>query len=759
MMGTVAGIALLAWTPSIPPPELFFAGIFALFCCCLLRWRAGSRLVLGILCGCGYGVWWSTTLPDPQLASGGRAEVRLVRGWVAEFPQLRSFSQGGQRQRFAFAADVGMNCRVLLSYYGDQPLQAGQRWQLEARLKPVWGLANPGSFNYQVWLIRNGFCATGYVREKSLLRLAEQHSPIPLHQLWRQSLHTRIQALPLSDLGRGLVLALTIGDRSQIPAASWEMIKQLGLGHLLVISGLHVGLVAGFGFAVGRLLGRLPGVNRVPLASHITPHLCALTAAALFSALAGFSLPAQRAMVMLAAVQTASLWQRRLSGQHSLVLALFVVSLIDPLCTHSPGFWLSFGAVAFIFYLLHVWRDVPRWRLLLQLQCLLAAGTGALASFWFGGVSLVAPVANLVAVPLVCFLVTPLCLAAALFLPAWPGLSAWLLQWVDGLAGLLEIIQGPDFPGREVFWYSLQPQLPGLMLALAGLLILLFAVRQPWAWLSLLLFFPLLRSNQAEQVLAGDMKLTVLDVGQGLAAVVRTAGHTLVYDTGSGDPAGPNMASSVILPYLRRFGVGRIDILVISHGDRDHASGVYTLAGSLAVGEIWYGDQPFRLSVPQRQCRRGGRSTSGELKIREYHPSGMLDLGSGNDRSCVLMLDHLGYRVLMPGDIGKSVERDLLYENPAGELSADLLLAPHHGSRTSSSALFVRKVAPAIAVVSAGFLNRFGHPHPDVQSRYLAVHSGLFNTATDGAVEVWVRGGELRSVRAYRQRRWRPHWQ
>ena len=241
MMGTVAGIALLAWTPLIPPPELLFAGIFALFCCRLLRWRRGLRLVLGILCGCGYGVWWSTTLPDPQLASSGRAEVRLVRGWVAEFPQLRSFSQGGQRQRFAFAADAGMNCRLLLSYYGDLPLQAGQHWQLEARLKPVWGLANPGSFNYQVWLIRNGFCATGYVREKSLRRMPEQHSPIPLHQLWRQSLHTRIQALPLSDLGRGLVLALTIGDRSQIPAASWDMIKKLGLGHLLVISGLHVG--------------------------------------------------------------------------------------------------------------------------------------------------------------------------------------------------------------------------------------------------------------------------------------------------------------------------------------------------------------------------------------------------------------------------------------------------------------------------------------------------------------------------------------
>ena len=755
MIGVVAGIAALAWTPWLPPWEWLIA--VAALCRWLLRWRIGTLWVLGLLCGCAYGDWWSARLPQPELPRVGQAELRQLRGWVMEPPQLRQFSEGGQRQRFAFVADSGLDCRALLSYYGEVPLRAGQRWQFEVRLKPVWGLANPGSFNYQVWLTRNRFCATGYVRDKSMRRLEGRETPVPRHQLWRQHLHSGIQDLPLSELGRGLVLALTLGDRSQIPAASWDWIRKLGLGHLLVISGLHVGLVAGFGFYAGWLLCRVPGLQRIPLASHRLPRYCAMAVAALFSALAGFSLPTQRALATLVAVQLASLWQRRLSGRRALLLALLLVSLIDPLCTHSPGFWLSFGAVALILYLLHLWRGTPRWRMAVQMQCLLAAATGLLGSLWFGGLSLVAPLANLLAVPLVCFVMVPLCLLAALFLPGLPAWSGWLLQWVDGMAAWFARTQQPGFPGSELVWQQLQPLPLGLLLALSGLLLLTLAWRQPWAWLSLLLLVPVLYSHRAEPVADGDLKLMVLDVGQGLSVVVRTAQYTMVYDTGAGDPSGPNMASSVVVPYLRRQGIDRIDTLVISHGDRDHAGGVYTLVDSLTVGELWYGDRPFAVAVPQRPCRRGGRSSFGALEIRQYHPAELVGTEKSNDRSCVLMLNHLGYRILLPGDISKFVERELLLANAGRELSADLLLVPHHGSLTSSSSLFVRKVAPALAVVSAGFLNRFGHPHPIVRKRYLALNSALFNTASDGAVEIWVRNGELFRVRAQRQHR-PPHW-
>jgi competence protein ComEC len=754
MIGTVAAVFAVGWMPALPTPAallcLVALGLPALlFCRGHWQW-----LFCGLLLGTLWGTAWGYTLLDLRLPVALEGVLVRVSGRIIDPPQLRRFSHGGERRRFSFQAD-SVICppaiqfcpvqlhKLLLSYYGEQPLRAGQRWQFSVRLKRPWGLANPGSFNFQGWLAQRRFAATGYVREQDVVLLAQPHwwqSPL---QQWRQGITDTLQRGFAGRPEAGVLLALSTGDRSGIGAQQWTQFQRFGLNHLVVISGLHVGMVAALGFLLGGLFGRR--------GAHVAAALLAL----LYSAQAGFALPTVRALVMLFTFQLACLFGRKARPLRSLLLALTVVALIDPLASHSAGFWLSFCAVALIFYLRLMWPGLGGWRLALCLQLCLSLGLGLLASFWFGGLGWLAPAANLLAVPILTFWVAPLCLVASLLAPfaAWlPNTSQWA-HWCWQLAalpvgGFLDMAPALEASGLTL-WVEYQPSLAAVLALLLALLLLVAQRAVPLRWLALLLLFlPLYPQRQFLQ--PGELVVTVLDVGQGLAVLVRKPEGVMLYDTGAGDPAGPNMASSVILPYLRHRGIKELELLVISHGDADHASGVDLLHRQLQVKRSWYGDAPLAVESPQYRCQPGLALGLGSLQVTVLHPGADPPLEyTANNRSCVVRLEDQGFVLLLPGDIEAEVELALV-RSGAAELAADVLLLSHHGSRTSSTGPFLRKISPRWAIISRGYRNRFGHPHPLVLNRLQRMGIQTLDTARDGAVSLHLIGGKLVRVDRWR---------
>jgi competence protein ComEC len=746
MIVSAAGVLLVGWLPSLCAPlyPLIGAGIIA-----VLSFLTGQRRLLPgalFLCGMAYGAHWGNGLLAERLPAALEGEPLAATFTVLEPPQWRRFSGGGQRQRFAARVrlddcpDVAPGCdreigRVLLAWYGETPMRAGDVWRAGVRLKRPRGLANPGSFNYEAWLSRHRFAATGHVRRNSLERLATGRGAV--HQRWRQSLSEGLEVQAMEPRVRGVLLALTTGDRSGIDPDLWRRFQRYGLNHLVVISGLHVGLVAGIGF----LLGRLVGLR--------SAHLAAAGLALIYSALAGFALPTVRALAMLASVQLAALLGRTLRPWRSLGLAVLLVAVLEPLASHSAGFWLSFGAVALILTIHGFYPDWPAWRLTLLLQVSLSLTVGLVASFWFGGMGWIAPLANVVAVPVLTFWLAPLCLAGAVLAGVAPGAAGlcWTLAGlpVSGFLAVDSLLEAR----LPALWLDFRPGLPAMLAALAGCLLLVARPGWPQRWMAGLFFaaalFPARPQSDPER-----LEFWLLDVGQGLAVAVLHREHVLVYDTGAGDPAGPNMADAVLIPFLESRGVQGIDVLVISHGDRDHSSGVYSLHRRFAVGQTWYGEAA-PLGLPgQRPCRAGARHTVGDLRLEVLSPQD--EDGEGNNRSCVLRLRFGNLALLLPGDIEASVERELLRRR-RDALASNVLVAPHHGSRSSSSSAFLAAVRPELVLLSRGYRNRFGHPHPEVTARYAHFGLPVCDTAGLGAVRLVLDRERIRTVAGWRNRR------
>jgi competence protein ComEC len=748
MIGTAVGVFAVGWMPALPGPVFT---VSVLLFCALLPARAGAPgiLLFGVACGLAYGQWWGTELLSQRLPASLEGELVIVEGRIMEPPQQRQFAAGRRRQRFVFelsapaCPQAAEGCtpvlgRVLLAYYGQQALQAGQRWRFTVRLKKPWGLANPASFNYQSWLAQNEFSATGYAREQGAQRLAEPQWWWRPHQRWRQVIATVLETRLPAHPAAGVLRALSSGDRSGIDTDQWQLFQRYGLNHLVVISGLHVGMVAGIGFLLGGLHGRR------------SAHLGAAGLALLYAALAGFALPTVRALVMLASVQVFAVLHRRLQPLRCLSLALFAIALLDPLATHNAGFWLSFAAVGLIFYLRVNWPGLSRGYFLLFMQLSLSLAMGLLGSLWFGGSGWLSPLANLVAIPVLSLWMAPLCLLAALLAPLAEAAAvlAWQLAAVP-VAGLVlfdELIAASGIP----LWISFKPSATAVLVGAMGLLLLLAHRAIPLRGLALLcLCLPLL--PQRDSLAPASLLVTVMDVGQGLAVLVRNGDTVILYDTGAGDPRGPNMATSVLLPYLQRLGIQRLDLLVISHNDRDHASGIYTLHRQLEVAESWFGEEAFAGLSGQSPCRAGKHMAFGGLSVTVLHPGPGSAALSANNSSCVIRLEYRGFSVLLPGDITAEVEQKLVKEQ-ASSLSATVLVAPHHGSKTSSSLPFLRAVDPALVVFSTGYRNRFRHPHPDVLRRYHRLGIASLDTAAAGAVFLQVEDGRLTDSWGWRQR-------
>ncbi|MCM2319918.1 MAG: DNA internalization-related competence protein ComEC/Rec2 [Pseudomonas sp.] len=716
MIALCGGLLCLRFLPQLPATGVLL--MLAVLGAVLL----GSRLyplglfLLGLAWGCG----------SAQLALDDRLPVELdgqtlwLQGRVAGLPE-----EGAGVVRFyleqAKSRRAQLPQRLRLSWYDPPALVAGEVWRLAVRLKRPRGQVNPHAFDYEAWLTARRIGATGTVKAGERLDVAEGPSG------WRDSLRHRL--LAVDARGReGTLAALVLGDGSGLSDVDWQILQATGTVHLLVISGQHVALLGGLLYALVLGLFRLGWWPRqwpwLPFACGL-----AMLGALGYGLLAGFEVPVQRACAMLAVLL---LWRwrfRHLGVWLPLLVALSLVLLAEPLASLQPGFWLSFAAVALLAWCFSGRLGPPAgWQMLLRAQWAMALGLLPLLLALGLPVSASGPLANLLAVPWVGIAVVPLALLGTLLLPL-PGVGSGLL-WLAGaqlellfallawLAELAPAVQPAAAPGWAVL-------LGGL-----GMLLTLLPVGIPVRLFGVLMVLPLL-SPPVEPVPAGQAEVHVLDIGQGLAVLVRTRGHVVLYDAG---PAarGFDSGAKVVLPTLRGVGVRQLDLLLLSHADQDHAGGAAALLAGLPVARLLSGEAPA-LQLPRvaEACRDGERWQWDGVQFTTWFWEAA---GNANDASCLLLVEAQGERLLLTGDIGVAGEKHLL--DSGRDLRADWLLAAHHGSRSSSSAAFVAAVAPRAVLFSRGWHNSFGHPHPSVVARYRVAGARLHDTASDGALRI-----------------------
>lgn len=718
---------------------------------CFLRQYRLVRLFCWGMAGLLWAWLQALLLLAQQLPDGLEGEDVLLQGVVMSIPEANP-----GRSRFLFAIEsmqhqgkeVRHPGKVRLSWY--RPVEmpaAGQRWQLQVRLRRPHGMGNPGQFDYQGWLFQQGIRATGYVRMGSATQLlAEDSGRYRLQQLRQQVygvLQTRLDGHPMA----GVASALILGERQGISREQWRTFRETGTSHLVAISGLHVGIVAGLAFFLLRRLWPWPLLWPAPKAAAIA----ALLAAVIYAALAGFSIPTQRALIMVTVAMLALIAQRPVQAVRMLALALLLVLLLDPFAVLAPGFWLSFAAVLFILYGMGMrlgsggwwWR----WG---RVQVLVAAGLIPFLVFWFQQVPVTGILANLLAVPWVSMVIVPLLLAGTLLLSFWPVVAGLLLKtamwsleilsfWLDACARLLPAEWGDM---HAVSWT--------LLPALAGLIWLLAPRGWPSRWLGLSGLLPMLLMRPALPA-PGEVWLHVLDVGQGLAVLVRTHKHVLLYDAGPPFGADNDAGQMVILPVLQHYGIRSIDTLLISHADSDHAGGVEAVLEGVEVKHFFAGAGEVFASRPHEPCGHGQSWEWDGVQFEILHPRLPLDAGtSRNDGSCVLRVVAGGLSAMLTGDIEEAAEYRLL-QDVGLDLSSTVLQAPHHGSKTSSTAAFVAATAPRHVIFSTGYRNRWGFPHEDVLARYRAAGSQVHNTASAGAILVKLLPNGKTSVTGWRE--------
>lgn len=785
------------------------------------------RLASAVVCGGATGYFWAALLAShalsDALSNADEGRDIVITGTIASLP-----SRSAQGVRFNVDVEqvrgnlAPMPRRIALSWFSGYRGEAvevgdvrpGERWQLTVRLQRPHGNANPYGFDYELWLLEQGVRATGYVRQQAGNR--RLHAFVPgfgnLVERTRAALRDSIlQALPDREYA-GVIVALVIGDQRAISQPDWDVFNRTGIAHLVSISGLHITMIAGLAAWGASALWRrsLFTGAQLPLllpAQKVAAVAGVLTAFA-YVLLAGFGVPAQRTLYMLTVIAVA-LWRDRLAGiTHVLCLAALVTVLLDPWSVMWPGFWLSFCAVAAILYatagrpgrmdVLALASDlnmqltnsgsttptpatsagsgehgapgarIGRWRaaalanlkLAAQVQYAVTVGLVPLTMLLFAQFSLASPVANAIAIPVISLFVTPLALAGSL-LPDIAGIP--LLRLAHGAVWLLAQALEWISAWPHAVWTAPTPPAWAFVWALAGTAWMLAPRGWPVRWLGLATWLPLVLARP-DHPPHGQFRVTAFDVGQGMALLVETAGHRLLYDAGPAYTAESNGGNRVIVPYLKARGIGRLDGMVISHSDTDHAGGAPAVLQSRNVAWLASSlpaDHPLALAARRHvRCAAGQQWRWDGVDFAFLHPPA----GSYSDaalkpnaRSCVLKISAGGKAVLLAGDIEAAQEAALVAGDSAG-LRADVLLAPHHGSGTSSTEAFLRAVQPAIALFQVGHRNRYRHPQQQVWQRYGALGIQPLRTDRLGAVTLAV-GGAI-TVQAYREehaRYWYGH--
>lgn len=739
--------------------------------------------VLAALVGFLYAAGFASVRLNDELPKAWEREDVEVVGVVASLPKTNRRSE-----RFRFDVEQVITPKaqvpnhIALSYYqanawqavvpAKQPdlatstFKAGQRWRLTVRLKRPHTTYNPHGYDFEAWALSENSRATGYIRSQNRMQKITDFvwKPRTIIEYWRGKIGQRITQVLANQPYAGVVRALVIGDHSQIDAKNWEVYLHTGTNHLVSISGLHIGMLAGLAFSlVAFCWRRFPYlVLRIPTRkAAIIGGVCA---ALLYACLAGLSVPTQRTLTMLVAFALALLLNRRVAMSRALAIAVFVVVLFDPWAVISAGFWLSFSAVAFIAFSVTNRLKVRHWLVeAAHTQWAVTLGLLPFLIVMFGQASIVSPVANAFAIPIVSLLVVPLAIVGAL-LPLDFTLHAAqkiLAICMHGLHWLAEL--------PFAIWQQAAPPWWTMALAVLGVLWMLLPRGFSQRWLGLVLVLPMILVVPVK-LAEGEMQVTVLDVGQGLSVVVKTATHVMLYDTGPTYNQEKNAGSSIVVPYLRSQGVKQLDMMVISHDDNDHSGGATSLLTSLPVSSLLssyaFSESIKTKAIPtQSMCYTGQQWVWDGVLFEVLYPSQdsyqAPDI-KDNNRSCVIKVtSHYG-SMLLTGDIEKAAEEALLEthlhpDNKQTKLKSDIMIAPHHGSKTSSSHALIHAVDAKNIIFTVGYLNRFKHPKPAIMHRYVENDSALYRSDNDGAVLIDFTAQNSIQIKAWRSVRAR-YW-
>ena len=771
----VAGIALLQQQAAVPPLTWAVVLLPLPGLAWLLRKQRWIFLAAIAVCCLAAGFFYAATRAQMRMHDAlppdweGR-DVQVM-GVVASLPQRyeRSLRFDLDVER-VLTPNAVIPSHIALTWWGaaakegergSQPeVKPGERWQLTVRLRRPHGSANPHGFDYEAWLFERNVRATGTVRPKTGSRRIDAMVNKPAYwiEAARDRLRERIlQALPDKPYA-GVLAALAIGDQRAIPPDQWQIFTRTGVNHLMSISGLHVTMVSGLIFTLAYGLWRRSARLVLRLPARKAAVIAGVTAALVYTLLAGFEVPAQRTLYMLT-VMAVALWLNRVSSALGVLsLALLVVVLIDPWAVLAAGFWLSFGAVGVILYVsvgrigtahwLVTWAQV-QWAVTLALMPALLA--------MFQQVSIISPVANALAIPLVSLVVVPLTLVGML-LP-----FDWVLQLAHAvMAGCTFALAWMSHLPAAV-WQQHAPPGWAVALAVAGVAILLLPRGVPLRWTGLAWLLPLFLAAPPP-LNEGELQLTVLDVGNGLAVVARTRNHALLFDAGPSYGPQADAGNRMIVPYLRAAGVKELDTLIVSHDDLDHYGGASSVLQAMPVAQLLTSlpdADPLRFEADKAARCFAGQSWQWDgVRFDMLHPARESYEDASirdNNRGCVLRIAAGKNVALIPADIEARAEQQLLDSNRAA-LRAQVLVAPHHGSKTSSIPEFVRAVDPRIVIYPVGYRNRFGHPHGDVEERYLRQGSHVYRSDRDGAVTLHMGAAEAIKVTPYRAT-YRRYWQ
>ncbi len=747
VLSFLIGICSLNFFSRIPSNELlgciFFLIILFIFLIIFLP-RLKLHYVLSILLGF---LWISVQVHwhyAKQLPENLEAKPLSIIGTIVSIPKIRD-----QTANFEFEVEYSQRWanpgRVLLTWheYRKQTKTApkvGEKWQFTVKLKRPRSYANPGSFDSERHFFQNRLHAKGSIINNPVLRLEDSLYSHPLDRLraWiRECLSKHLSGRALG----GLVTALVVGIQDDITEDQWTVFRNTGTAHLMAISGLHVGLVAGFAFLCMMFFWSCLPRKYLRIPAPWIAAVGALGTALVYALLAGFSIPTQRSVVMVALLMLGFLTKRIISGWQSYSLALGLILLWDPISVLSVGFWLSFGAVGIILYGMGG-RINPTglWWKWGRAQWVVFLGLIPFSLAAFQQLSLISPIANILAIPWVSLLVVPLSLIGAFATVCSIPFGDWVLKLAEQLLAwlwpLLECLN--RMPSAT--WMNAEASPWTLGLALIGVLLLLAPKGFPGKIIGIFWLLPLFLI-QSSSIPTGAARLTVLDVGQGLSTVIETRNHTLVFDTGPKLNTHFDTGDRVVVPFLATHGRSHIDTLIISHGDNDHMGGTDSILKQLTVSEILTSEPELFSHKQTKSCWVGQQWKWDDVHFEIVHPD-TTHTQKRNDHSCVLRVQAGKQSVLITGDIeAKSEKKIILRERE--KIKSNILIVPHHGSQTSSCPEFIQAVSPEYAIIPVGYKNQYGHPKENIIDRYKQANIKILNTINDGAVTFILQNSEI----------------
>ncbi len=768
-------------------------------------------LIVFFCAGYGYSFYYAQNRLKHQLPDHLQSRELIVTGKVDSLIQKKS-----RRLKFDFqihqlikpsiATKAIKNQRIRLSWYyptDAQPpdIAAGEIWQLKVKLKKPSGFLNPAGRDYEKWLFAQQIIATGYVRKGAEnRRLAAAHA-LNIHKL-RSEIASRLDKILVDNPYKGIYKAVILGIKDDITTQQWQLLIETGTNHLMAISGLHISLFALLGYALGSLLWRIfiPWCENIPV--NIIAAWVALIFALCYAALSGFAIPAQRALLMIAVFLTTIIGRIHLANTQILAIALLLLLLFDPLASLSPGFWLSFAAVGIILFFLSphdsyqyhradsggpadthpvveatmaqklqaaITAILSYLRQLVFLQVLLFIGLIPITLLFFGQFYLYAPLANFIAVPLMSLFIIPAALLASLFLFLYEPAAIAIFQldtWL--LKSLWPVLQWLREQPLNIIQFQLDNHVLLLIITILMLLtgiwfrykrhllnyyFLSFTLISMLSATTLLYFYA---DEKFPPLTEGDLYISVLDVGQGLSVLIQTQHHSLLYDTGNRFSDNFDLSRLVVLPYLQYRAIEQLDMLILSHADHDHVGSAGTLLEKIKVKNILSGE-PRRLynkfGIYARPCLRGQRWQWDGVNFEILAPEHVEAFRKSNNNSCVLHIDNGKQAFLLTGDIEKPVERFLLSKNISAH---QILVAGHHGSRSSSTEAFVKKISPEYVIFTNGYKNRYQLPHRQVVNRYRSIASHMLSTE-NGMIEIYL-GHEQDKVLIHEYRKDSRHY-